>query len=159
MKMNIFRIVIEKKGSQEYSSLPFGFYIETNAGSIEEIQSAYYAGVQVVGVDILQITTSQSYSGYDELLEAYEKIKPLVLEGDLNISVAQKLMNYYNRKDFAKDSSIDDPEEYENDLIIDIPEYYVLWRAVTRLGNPNLIINETDQSLDIDIGGNSEFFS
>lgn len=159
MKMNIFRIVISKTKDINENRRPKGLYIETNAKSKDEIELAYKAGVKIVGVDIQKILEIEDYSGYGELLEAYEKIKPMVIDGDLDISIIPEAMKYFGRKDFAKDSDIDDPEEYENDLVIDIPEYYLLWRATARLGNPDLIINDTDKSLDIDIGGNYEWFS
>ena len=167
MKLNIFRIVISQTKDMNENIQPFGFYIETNATSKDEIESAYKAGVQIVGVDIREIlkgTPAPEFSGflepgYAQLLDAFEKIKPMAIEGDLEVSAAQNLMNYYGRKDFAKDADVDDPEEYENDVIINTPEYFLLWRATARLGNPDLIINETDIDLDIDIGGHYQWFT
>lgn len=166
-KMNIFRIVISQTKDMNENTQPFGFYIETNAASKDEIESAYKAGVKIVGVDvqdILKDNPSPEFSeflepGYAQLLDAFEKIKPLAIEGDLDVSAAQKLMDYYGRKDFAKDADIDDAEEYENDVIVNTPEYYLLWRATVRLGNPDLIINETDINLDIDIGGHYQWLT
>jgi hypothetical protein len=158
--VNIFRIVIETQGPHDGCSREKGFYIETNALSPNDVISAYNAGAEKVGVDIQKILKDGrgSSDAYGRLIDSFGTIKPLLAEGDLEVSVAPKLMELYGRKEFAKDADLE-PEEYENDFLINTPEYFLLWRAIARIGNPDLILNEADHSLDVEIGGHPYDFS
>jgi len=123
------------------------FYVLSNAKDTDELKAAYAAGVKVVGVDIEALC-----KGYEQSVvsvEDFEKIKSKATHGELDMGAGEEFLAQYS-------DPVNDPPFQENEGGIDLVsyDYFRLWRATARIGNPNLTLSVVNEGIEeLDIGG------